>query len=232
MICWTCLETNHLFRRPQNALGEFQTVNLRLSWHFRIMANSPILNFFIGIAATFVGFLLNQTSQQTKERKQKLERIVALLDSTRNELDFYAGKLRQLSSDMTNMRKNSSPVPGVEGIAVPSYDLLPAFLEKAKLQFADFHQTLPLVSKVGNCHYELCHLQGKLTLFKEQASTAQGPQCLPFLVLSAGGLKGLADENAQLFEAVAKELNTWAEKYRKDLDSFLEFACFGPWVKD
>ncbi len=196
------------------------------------MANPPILYLFVGIAATFVGFLLNQTWQQTKERKQRLERIIALLDSTRSELDFYAGKLRELSSDMANVRRNSSPVPGMEGIAVPSYDLLPAFLEKAKLQLADFHQTLPLVSEVGNCHYELCHLQGKLTSFKEMASTAQGPQCLPFVVLMAGGLRGLANENTQLFEAVAKEVNTWAEKYRNELKNFLEFACFGPWVKD
>ena len=103
---------------------------------------------------------------------------------------------------------------------------------KRRVLLADFQQTMPLVSKVGNCHYELCHLQGKLTFFKEMASTVQGPQCLPYVVFIAAGLKGLANENTQLFEAVAKEVNTWAEKYRKELESFIEFAWFGPWVKD
>lgn len=196
------------------------------------MSTSAILSFIFGIMATFIGFLLNQTWQQTKERKQKLEKIIALFESTSAELEFYAEKLKQLSAHLAKVGQSQPPIPGMSGIVVPSYDLYPAFLEKAKLELTTFPQTLPIVSRVGSCHYELCHIQEKLAWFKQLAANQQGPQWLMNVVLTAGGLRGLANQNIASFEATANELKECADKYRKELDSFLEFTLFGPWMRD
>ena len=161
-----------------------------------------IWKFISAIGLVFTGFFLNQKWQQTKERRQQLLNVISLLSAVEQELCFYTGKLNVL---VAFLDKHSTPNlhGNVTGIVVPSYNFHPAFLEKSKGMLIDYHETAELVVVVGECQFELSHIQYKLEHYrvtcKDLWGRAESEELMPSVSGNRVSLRNLAEANAKSF---------------------------------
>ncbi|MBI3414927.1 MAG: hypothetical protein HY043_06330 [Verrucomicrobia bacterium] len=169
------------------------------AWYFKLAS------FAGGIVATFIGFFLNQRHQNDKDKIKELKEYIASLQSAANELDFYRGKLTQLSGELENLA-NALKTWKTNWI-IPTYSIYPDFLEKCKITINTFHKNPNLVKEVSHCHFELCHILARLDLLKEQMAEplAVDPRILTEQLkthfINANGFKGLVDSNIPVFKA-------------------------------
>lgn len=189
---------------------------------------------FIGaVAATAFGFWLNQTWQRERERKERYQHALAVLTATAMELGFYAAKLDYLANFLAE--KIERTVGPVEGIVIPSFDFYPAFLEKMKLELVAHDETADLVPTIGECHYELGHIQAKLESYRASAtlaSDADAVKAIYGLALNSGALRGLASGNAQRFRDAQTKLQARMAELRGTLEGFYDRSVFGPHLRD
>ena len=181
------------------------------AWYFKLAS------FAGGIVATFLGFLLNQRYQNDKEKIKELKEYIVSLQSAANELEFYGGKLKQLSGELENLvnalqRRDTNWI-------IPTYSIYPDFLEKCKITISAFHKNPNLVKEVGHCHFELCHILARLDLHKEQMSVPLPAGLLLNAQLAvhfanANGFKGLVDSNIPVFKATREAI--LAEKLKME----------------
>lgn len=181
------------------------------AWYFKLAS------FAGGIVATFLGFLLNQRYQNDKEKIKELKEYIVSLQSAANELEFYGGKLIQLSGELGELaiilkRRDVD-------WSVQSYSIYPDFLEKCKITMNTFYKNPNLVKEIGNCHFELCHILARLDWHKDQMS-APLPEGLlrnshlAVHLTNVNGFKGLVDLNIPVFKATREEI--LAEKLKME----------------
>jgi hypothetical protein len=140
----------------------------------------------------------------------KSKKYLNLLISTINELEFYTSKLNQLSSEVSEIivKLSSQASPHI-----PTYSLYPSFLEQAKLNLSGFNKNPDIVKSVGQCHFELSHIQQRLEQMKIELRTATIPDAL---ISNVKGLKNLVEVNIKLFETVLSELKKEVKQLKKD----------------
>ena len=118
------------------------------------------------------------------------------LITTLNEIDFYRSKFIKLSGEI------QTAVPYAkkgEPFIVPSYKFYPSFLEKQKIELSKFNNNSELIRIIGNCHFELCHVQSKLESYVKYMSSLDQYN-MSLHLLNAMGFKELIDTDAKLFE--------------------------------
>lgn len=163
-----------------------------------------------GILATFLGFILNQYHQDNKEKIQRTEEYLAALQSAANEIEFYTGKLNQLSSELDDLTKRLEAWK--TNWVIPSYSLYPDFLEKCKITINAFFKNPKLVKDVGHCHFELCHILSRLDSLKSLMNTGvtgsheQIMQDLKMRRINCYSFKKLVDANILTFIGVRDEI--------------------------
>ncbi len=155
----------------------------------------------IGVLTSFLGFLTNSSYQKRQDEKKELKKYYISLKSTRDELDFYLGKLRQLGNEMTNI---FNLIKAHKSFAIPSYSLYPDFLEKAKIEQYGFFKNSELVKKIGMCHYELAHVSERLEFFKREYT--QGRSGF-FTLGNIGSFMTLISRKVTEFEEVIKDID-------------------------
>ncbi len=185
-----------------------------------------------GVIAAFFGFLLNQYHQTNKEAIATLEGYKICLQSTANELEFYASKLKKLSQDLEEVVKKLTQWK-VDWI-IPSYGVYPDFLEKCKITISEHQKNSLIVKNVGHCHFELCHISARLDLFKKQMETQLSQDGgartheLSIRLINCEGFKKLVDSNVVVFTNTRDELLAEAKLIEKQLLIKKErslFAC-------
>ena len=195
---------------------------------------SKLVTFIFGVAALYIGFILNQTWQREKERKERLHKIIALLGAIEKELDFYRSKLNALVNDLEDELKQE--IGPMKGLAIPSYDFYPAFLEKAKNALVDYHETSDLVAVVSECHYGVGSVQAKLDSYRMivQAACEKGGDSISIMAvaLNRGGLKGLAKENSEHFTAAREKVVAKQNCIKCDLETLFEHSLFGSILRE
>lgn len=169
-------------------------------WGFKV-----VLGLVGGTFATFVGFLLNQHHQHCKESIKEVRDYIVALQSAADELEFYGGKLGQLSSEMGAIA-NEIQSRNTTWI-IPTYSIYPDFLEKMKVALSTFYRNPDLVKQVGHCHFELCHILARLDLIKTELRVPLGNDRVQVTVQLKNhlqnvlGFKGLLDLNIRTFSA-------------------------------
>jgi len=160
-----------------NAFGDNQSNNnskessfLEDTAKYLLKTGDIFLGVAIGVFTSFLGFLANSWYSKRQNEKKKLGEYCNSLRSIRDELCFYMEKLKQLSKDFARIQKQISMAPQID---IPSYNLYPNFLERAKIEQYVFFKNPVLVKKIGECHYELAHVSERLNFFKEKASNKE-----------------------------------------------------------
>jgi hypothetical protein len=183
------------------------------SWGIKIL-----VGVVAGVVATFLGFLLNQYHQDSKETIKETKEYIASLQSAANELEFYTGKLQQLSSELEALEKRLEAWK--TNWVIPTYSIYPDFLEKCKITISAFHKNPKLVKEVGHCHFELCHILARLDFLKKEMNTTMEGSAtditreLNTRRINCGGFKALVDENIPVFKATREEI--LSEKVKMD----------------
>ena len=194
-----------------------------------------LASFAGGIIATFVGFLLNQSHQNYREKIKQINEYNASLQSSANELEFYSGKLKQLSGELENLAEKLDRRDAYNWIT-PTYSLYPNFLEKCKITINTFHKNPNLVKQIGHCHFELCHILARLDLHKEQMSV-QLPtgllreNAMAVLCVNVKGFKGLIDLNIPVFKATCDIILAEKTKMEGSLELLKERGPFSNLVE-
>ena len=113
----------------------------------------------LGILAAMVAFFAKELFGETKRRRQRYFEASNVLLRASDEVNFYAGKLGQLVSDidanLLSLKKGA--------FVVPSYSLYPEFIVNLGAGLTDRRVIRPdLFGSVGECHLELAHLSRRL----------------------------------------------------------------------
>jgi uncharacterized coiled-coil DUF342 family protein len=187
------------------------------------MLFQSLLSFLFGVVASFIGFVIKESWQNTKTKKSKMDAELAMLRSIRNEIEFYHGKLKQLSQELRPeyFRRD-------DGVILPSYDFYPSFIERSKNEMLGTSRDDELIRIVGNCHFELCHTQGKLTSFRMNVN--QRRRVDEELLVNADGLRQLVDNTASEFEHASRHIDVAIAQLNKKREAFKENNPFGPWL--
>jgi len=161
-----------------------------------------IFGIITGVITSFLAFLIKEWIQNKKAKKLELKKYTILLQSTRNEISFYQGKLNQLSGEINNIINDLQK--GNKCI-MPSYSLYPDFLEKCKIEINSFFLSSELVKEVGECHFELCHILERFST--EKGDLIKNNPADEFALVNLNGLKILIDDNIHRFSEVISHLD-------------------------
>jgi len=88
--------------------------------------NSNFASALIGLVGGAIGFVMAQWWERRNRRYEEDQKYGYILESTANELIFYADKMNYLSGQLNEFLEN--------GI-IPSYTFYPGLLERSKIQF-------------------------------------------------------------------------------------------------
>jgi hypothetical protein len=195
---------------------------------------NSIFPFFFTLAATTFGFLLNQTWQKSKDKKERLQKIITLLGATENELYFYVGKLNELVNSLEEGFLEQEA--GLKGVAVPSVNFFPAVLERARINMMEYQETAGVIGILGECHFELAHVQAKLEYYKMLAEKVRDSggdhNLIAGMAVNSGGLKGLAKDNIRLFTEARTKIASAQNEVRQALKDFCGKSWFRLILRD
>lgn len=189
------------------------------------------IEFALGILAATVAFFIKElVAEKRRQRQRYLDASNVLLNAS-DEVVFYAGKLKQLVSDIDN--NLLSLASGT--LIVPSYSLYPEFIAGLRVALTDRRAIRPaLFASIGECHFELAHLSQRLEdgkvrmvrLTQELETSKSWPtslsekdkEALNIYITNWRGVQKLARENIQRFKGAGAELRLESRKIRAALD--------------
>lgn len=195
----------------------------------------PIIAAFITSAA--VVFVAIVTSKFTwhRDEKKSLKEHTRIVRAVAHELDFYRGKLDVLHKYCEAMTAYAEKK--TETLNVPAFDLLPAYLEQLKLEFAKRSSDDQLVRCVSNCHFELAFIRDRLRAAQHladrmfEAPTSPGANLLAQVsfrreVLS---LTKLVKQNLSLFNEAFSAFAAETIRKQAEVDNYETNHPFSPW---
>jgi len=120
-------------------------------------------NLLSGFVGAFLLLLFSEILSYYKKKKAEKEKYLNLLKTTKDELEFYQTKLINLESNLTqiisDLDHNRSP-------EIPTYNFYPSLTGKLKIQLSSYQIDSDLIFKITICHFELCHINERLNLYK------------------------------------------------------------------
>ncbi len=191
-----------------------------------------LIPFLGAILATAFGFWLNQAWQEAKERRARLKRGIALLAAAEAELGSYEGKLALMVGMLEDFVR-------ANGDLLPSFDFYPAFLEKLKMELIESSETSAMASLIGECEYELAHVQAKLASIRgNMPKGTQFKEPHEFLAAwrlcrkNAEGLLLLSAANRKRFKDAQVTVQAEKAALHARLEGFYDRNVFGPQLRD
>lgn len=158
--------------------------------------------------ASIITLILTNFYKNRLKKKEEINNYKVLLLSTKNELEFYISKLKQLDNEslsiIHNIRINEKPI-------IPTYSLYPKYLEDAKIRINIFFKNADIVKRISHCHFELSHLSERLELMKKELRTDYDSD---IEISNVGGLNKLESSNIREFTDVIEELSSEINKYK------------------
>lgn len=148
---------------------------------------SDIGKILIGFAIALLTFGIKELFFYILKKRNENSKYRIVLDSTKDELIYYLGKLKQLRDDFLSP---SSGKDGGKKYLIPSFSLYPNFLEKSKIDIHSFFRNKDIVRIVSECHFEISHINERLSSLKNRSQNESTIQ----------GLKKLVETNIERFE--------------------------------
>lgn len=178
---------------------------------------------------------LSEWLRRKTERKAAAHRYIVALTLARSEILFYRRGFDQLSERAEGI-SFSVQMPTTLRLGVPTYDIYPDALEKAKLSLFDALRSSDLVEEIGHCHYELCHIRRRLahvieTVTRYNAMPRHSESLgdvlrakleVDVVIDDARGFRGLVESNKLVFENCAKWITEEIARVTKIDESWLD----------
>jgi|ERR1051325_10069643 hypothetical protein len=199
------------------------------------MELKDFLPFGAGVVTTFLGFGLNQLWVHHRERKFRFQKIISLLKAAHAEVEFNHGKLIRLKQDLSNCLNVLKIQKTFWG--VPSYDILPNFLEKLKGELVAYPETSALVKTVGNLHFEAAHIQHKVDflsdqILKTEVDDARSNSWQWAMITNIESTLGLIELNIKAFHVGPEEISETLATLERNYFSFVQTSPFFLWLNE
>lgn len=173
------------------------------------LSASIVTLIFIPIIVTLMTFFFKNSFQNRKEKKQEIKKFCTLLVASKNEMNFYITKFKQLSSETETI---INKIKNAERYLIPTYSLYPNQLEIYKVELNKFDKNPKIVMEVNYCYFELSHINDRLTETKRELRS----KFKPFLQISnLTGFKGLIDNNIEKYQEIIEMIDEELKKNKK-----------------
>lgn len=171
------------------------------------LSSNSIISAAIG---SMITLLLTNIFKKREKKKEDLQLYLNSLVSAKDELVFYHLKLQQLSGDAEKIHNSLSLNTA---LVIPTYSLYPNLLENAKINLNGFNQDPIAIKYIGNCHFELSHIQQRLELLRSELRIENSN--LSALIANVEGFKLLVDSNVNEFLDAINEIDKIIKKHTK-----------------
>ncbi len=155
---------------------------------------AALIGAFTGLGGYFLGALL----QRRALAREVASRHASLLLAAFTELGVQIGRLSELRAHLVDVRSDIES--GGSKVRIPSTPILPGFLGTLRDQVLGFQPRHDILTELGRCHFELCHVEARLDVLRERLREFKGGVSMT-LIANVSGLSLLVAQCLQQCKA-------------------------------